>query len=234
LRTRFALKRPHFFQAVNFGFLLAFGCALTDWFAVARANKTLEYVFKPATMLAVMLAALLVLPGARDPWLARFFLFGFAFSLAGDVFLMLPGARYFIFGLGAFLLAHLAYIVGLNPTLPPFSSAILLLPIGAIGVLLITRVVRGLRVSKRDSLVIPIMIYGVAISLMLFSAWATFFRPEWTSIERAWVVVGATLFFISDAMLAWNRFVTPFHAAALGVIVTYHLGQLALAATIAT
>ena len=34
-------------------------------------------------------------------------------SLAGDVFLMLP-KDLFVFGLGAFLLGHLAYIVGLH------------------------------------------------------------------------------------------------------------------------
>lgn len=32
----------------------------------------------------------------------------------------------------------------------------------------------------------------------------------------------------SDAMIAWNRFVRPFRAADLGIMVTYHLGQAGL------
>ena len=40
--------------------------------------------------------------------------------------------------------------------------------------------------------------------------------------------VGAALFVASDAMIAWDRFVAPFPAADLGIMVTYHLGQAGL------
>jgi len=46
-------------------------------------------------------------------------------------------------------------------------------------------------------------------------------------------IVGPSLFFASDAMLAWDRFVTLSPSARLRVIVIYHLGQVALAASIA-
>jgi hypothetical protein len=73
----------------------------------------------------------------------------------------------------------------------------------------------------------------VVLGLVLFSAWATLFRPEWTSLRQGLVIVGASLFFCSDAMLAWDRFVMPSFWLHLLVIVTYHLGQMALAASIA-
>ena len=41
------------------------------------------------------------------------FVVALVFSLIGDVFLMLPGERWFVFGLGSFLAGHLAYVVGL-------------------------------------------------------------------------------------------------------------------------
>ncbi|MDL1898986.1 lysoplasmalogenase, partial [Anaerolineae bacterium CFX7] len=82
------------------------------------------------------------------------------------------------------------------------------------------------------SLRAPVVVYGIAISVMLWSAWATLYRADWSAPQRACVIVGATLFFISDAMLAWNRFVKPFAAAKLAVIITYHLGQIALALTL--
>ena len=41
------------------------------------------------------------------------FVIALVFSLLGDIFLMLPSDK-FVFGLGAFLLGHVAYTVGLN------------------------------------------------------------------------------------------------------------------------
>jgi uncharacterized membrane protein YhhN len=212
--------------------ILALGCAALDWIAVARADKKLEYLCKPATMVVVILAAWLWLPYAPNQWFAQFLLIGFAFSLSGDIFLMLPNPRYFLFGLAAFLCGHIAYILALNPTLPPLASLWLALPIALVGVWLMTNIVRALHASQQDALRAPVAIYGIAISVMLFSAWATLYRPEWSTAQRVCVIVGATLFFISDALLAWNRFVKPFATAELAVIITYHLGQIALALTL--
>lgn len=212
--------------------VVGLGCAAADWFAVARANKRLECIFKPATMAAVIIAAWLWLPYTDDLWLARFFILGFLFSLAGDIFLLLPNTRYFLLGLAAFLCGHIAYIIGLNPTLPPPEALWLLAPIGFAGAWLVGSIVRALHAAHQDALRAPVTVYGIVISVMLLSAWATLFRPEWDRAQRACVAAGATLFFISDAMLAWNRFVKPFGAAKLGVMMTYHLGQLALALTL--
>ncbi len=207
--------------------------AAVDWFAVARENKQLEYVFKPATMVAIIVAALLLTRGPHDAWLAALLVLGFIFSLAGDVFLMLPGEKFFLPGLVAFLLAHVSYIVGLNPSLPPIASLLLLLPIAFIGTILVRRIEAGLRASAQTKLRLPVAIYSVVISLMLFSAWATLLRPDWEITRRVAVIIGAMLFFISDSQLAWTKFVRPFSLAKLGIIITYHLGQLALAASIA-
>ncbi len=212
--------------------LIALGCAMMDWLAVARADKRQEFIFKPVTMLVVIFAAWLALPQAPHQWFAQFLIVGFAFSLAGDIFLMLPNPRYFLFGLVAFLGGHLAYIVALNPTLPPWEALWLALPIALVGAWLLFNLLRALHASKQDSLRAPVAVYGIAISIMLFSAWATLYRADWTNQQRACVMVGATLFFISDALLAWNRFVKPFAAAKLAVIITYHLGQIALALTL--
>ena len=40
--------------------------------------------------------------------------------------------------------------------------------------------------------------------------------------------LGAILFFTSDALLAWNRFIVPLTHGKMLVIIAYHLGQLAL------
>lgn len=216
---------------------LAFGGALIlaalDWLAVARHWKRLEYVFKPGTLVVVIVAAWLLTRGSHDTWLARFFLPGLLLSLVGDVFLLLPGQEHFLLGLVSFLLAHVCYIIGLNPTLPPWPSLAILVVVAIIGLMLYRGIASGLRRQGQMALLAPVAVYSLVLSMMLFSAWATLFRPEWTALRRGMVIVGASLFFASDAMLAWNQFVAPSPLGRLRVMVTYHLGQMALAASLA-
>jgi uncharacterized membrane protein YhhN len=46
--------------------------------------------------------------------------------------------------------------------------------------------------------------------------------------------LGAASFFMSDTLLAWNKFVTPISKGSLKVMVTYHLGQILIALGAAT
>src|SRR5690606_7531081 len=86
--------------------------AALDWVAKGIGSKPMEYVFKPLTMVALIGVALALDPtdaGARSA-----FVVALVFGMAGDVFLMLPDdKRWFVFGLGSFLVGHLAYVVGL-------------------------------------------------------------------------------------------------------------------------
>jgi uncharacterized membrane protein YhhN len=219
----------------NSGPALGLACVLAvlDWLAVARHWRTAEHILKPATMLVVIVAALLITRGPHDARLAWFFVAGLIFSLAGDVFLMLPWERYFAPGLLSFLLAHVCYIIGLNPSLPPLPVVIPLIVIGMVGVWLNRGIASGLRRRGRTELLIPVAVYSLVLSLMLLSAWATLFRPEWTPLRRALVIFGGTLFFASDSMLAWDNFVKPLPLGHTKVMVTYHLAQFALTACIA-
>ncbi len=209
--------------------------AALDWLAVARRWKRVGYILKPATMVVVLIGAWLLTRAPHDIWQARFFLPGLAFSLIGDVFLMLPDRQCFLPGLAAFLLAHVCYIIGLNPTMLPGAAFSLLVPVVIIGVVLYRGIAAGLRRGNRESLLVPVALYSVVLGLMLFSAWGTLFRPTWTPLRRVFVITGASLFFTSDAMLAWGRFVSSSYTSSrVWVHVTYHLGQIALAASIAS
>lgn len=72
------------------------------------------------------------------------------------------------------------------------------------------------------------IVYGVVITLMLLSAMLTLFRLEWKATPAALVSVGAMLFFFSDVILAWNKFVAPIKNGRMMNMITYHLGQIAL------
>ena len=197
--------------------MLAGAAAAGDWFAVTRERKPLEYACKPAVMAFLLWAALGLRPDhpAQRGW----FVAALALSLAGDVFLMLPRDA-FVPGLASFLLAHLAYIAGLRiggAAWPWVALALvaLTLPAAFVG----GRIIRALRESSQRALLGPVAAYMAAISLMAACALAS---------RRPLAAGGAALFYVSDSLIAWNRFVRPLRWAPLAIIVTYHLAQAAL------
>ena len=211
-------------------FIAILVAAVADWVAVAKGWKKIETIAKPITM--VLLFGYLALAGgfAATPLIC--FGLGIFFSLAGDVFLLLS-ERWFIAGLVAFLLAHAAYIVGLNTPLGDIS------PLWAIGIgiiLAITaarvlrRILAGVREKGQGRLAVPVMAYGTVITLMLLSAILTIYRVDWKTSASGLVCLGAILFYFSDIILAWNKFVKPIRNGRVMNMVAYHLGQIALIA----
>ena len=87
-----------------------------------------------------------------------------------------------------------------------------------------------MKAPGRGKLRAPVVIYTVVISLMVVSALTMLFRPNVSTGAALLMALGAVLFFVSDAVLAWNRFVAPVRGGKLIVIVAYHLGQMALIA----
>ena len=198
---------------------LTAGFALTDWWAVVAERQRVRYVAKPATLVALIGVAVALDPA--DPRVRTWMVLGLVLSLAGDVFLMLE-ERFFIAGLVAFLLGHIAYVVGLQLAPTSIGGTVLGLALVALCVATVgQRVVRGVAAGDHKELVGPVIAYLAVISAMVISACGT-------GDPRA--IVGATLFYASDATLAWNRFLEPRRWGPLAVMVTYHLGQVGLVA----
>lgn len=203
--------------------------AAANWLAVWRGWRVMNYLTKPAAMLALLLW---FCTAGRFAGGLLWFAIGFFFSLLGDILLML-GRRCFTVGLGAFLFAHLAYIAAFNQSLPALS-----IPFYVMGLVLVSVwafIFSCLqRAMKRSSLharlVLPVGAYSAVLTLMLFSALLTFLRPEWNADAAALAAGGGLLFYCSDTMLAFDRFIKPFAHARLWVRATYHMGQLGLAA----
>jgi uncharacterized membrane protein YhhN len=191
-----------------------------DWVAVARRLRPLEYVCKPA----VPLVLLAVVAGMdADPAGARgWFFAALALALAGDVFLMLPPNGWFVPGLASFLAAHLCFIAAF--AVMGLSAPVVLLGLALVAVVSLTvggRVLRALGPSRLRG---PVIAYMAVISVMVACALGTF---------RGLAVVGAALFYVSDALIAWHRFVQPMRHGKLAIIVTYHLALFALVASLA-
>jgi alkenylglycerophosphocholine hydrolase len=207
---------------------LALAAMLLDWFARWRANKPLEYIGKP--LVIIFLIAWLY-QGTHFAGGAGWFAAALAFSLLGDVLLMLPHER-FGSGLAAFFVAQIVYIVSFN--LSPFrvsaTTFILALLVTAVGTWVYLRLSAGLVADGKPRLRMPLLFYSIALAGMLFSALAGFARPAWTALAAAVTALGAILFFVSDTLHGWNKFVRPLPLGRLLVHLTYHLGQLGITA----
>jgi len=206
--------------------IVALIMAIVDWIAADKKIKPLEYVAKPGTMLALLwwIWSSVGLGGSM-----LWFTLGVIFCLAGDVFLMVP-REMFIFGLVAFLVGQICYVIGLNDLAPYFNlwGLILIIMLGIFVWWLYPKLVAGLMKKGIGGLKIPVLIYFLAISLMVYSALMTWTRPGWPVYTALSVSLGSILFYASDSTLGWDRFINQISHARLKTMVTYHLGQLGI------
>ncbi len=191
--------------------------AVADWWACTIGPAKAEFVLKPLTMVA-LIAATISLPDPSSNLARWAIVLALIFSMLGDIFLLTED-RYFLQGLLAFFVAHLAYIYALAHLDVTWQLALVGLGVVLIGNAVIGRkIVAGVRATDA-SMVVPVIAYLGVVSAMVVTAIAT---------ANPWAIVGALLFFGSDAAIGWYRFVGPFKHRDLFVIVTYHLGQIGL------
>lgn len=203
--------------------------AALEALALRRNWFQLEVIAKPGVMISlfIWLSLSTGLSGAT-----LWFGVGIILSLVGDVLLMISLDRFFMFGLVAFLLAHIAYIVGFNIPVPAinFFGIVFALMIGLGGARVIRRILDRLPATGQGKMRLPIILYSAVISVMLLSAMMKLVDISWSANAAALVGVGAFLFYLSDIILAWNKFVTPIQHGRIYNIAAYHLGQIALIA----
>ena len=196
--------------------------AIGDWVSRARppadAWRRLEYVCKPGALAALAVAAVLLDPVAGAGSRQRWFVAALVCSLAGDVLLMLPREQ-FVGGLSAFLVAHVCFLAGFWTRGPGLAALLVAALVVAVAIGSLARRILP-QVRRRDrALVPPVAVYMAVIGAMVATAVAT---------GNPLAGAGAVLFATSDSMIAWDRFVGPFAAAPVWIMVTYHLGQAAL------
>jgi uncharacterized membrane protein YhhN len=194
-------------------------CALLDWYAVWRGDRRLEAFAKPATMVALVGAALAM--GAHDLPLTMsagtWLLVALAFGLLGDVMLLSDTVPRFKAGLAAFLVGHLAYLVTFAEVGLATDAGIWGAAVGLMVSVAVTRdVVPNTWKLGGPGLAIPVAAYTFVIGAMLVAAWMT---------GEPLIAVGATVFVASDTILARNRFVSPLPHGHLWVMITYFTGQ---------
>ncbi|MFK0038031.1 lysoplasmalogenase [Pseudomonas monteilii] len=192
--------------------ILALAAAALYIYALASDNTVLALLAKPIPVLALIAWLRSAPASAYRTWIS----IGLAFSVLGDILLAIP-ADLFVFGLAAFLCAHLAYLRAYcSHTLRPALPALLLSAVTGLTLLSV------LANHGLGPLLVPVALYALAISAMLWRALAC----------GGLAALGAGLFVLSDSLIGIDRFVSPFAAAPYLIILTYWLGQWAIASSV--
>ncbi|MGA2958883.1 MAG: lysoplasmalogenase family protein [Thermodesulfobacteriota bacterium] len=133
--------------------------------------------------------------------------------------------RIFQVGLIAFLLGHLFYIFSflsrMKFSLWISSDTFIIFAVSAMIFLWLRPYLK--------SMLGPVLVYIVVISLMLCGAWAVFQKSPFPVLERTFIFTGAFCFYLSDIFVARDRFIKPEYLNRLIGLPLYYLGQFLLA-----
>jgi uncharacterized membrane protein YhhN len=219
----------------NFAWLYLFLFAtLADLLFLLEFNSGLRFYSKPLILLGLIIYFYRITKPIASTLLTKATLGGLIFSWIGDILLMWPNL--FAYGLGAFLLAHVCYIIAFkvaqkNPgeigNVNFIKTFFFNLPYYIIAAFIYYLIHPNLGVLK-----IPVIIYIIAIVSMVTTARERFGKSHPSSFWQ--VMIGATLFFFSDGILAVNRFYLEFPEAGILIMGTYAAGQLLIVMGIRT
>jgi len=206
----------------NFWIILFLIVLAIDLFAAYSGNETLRYFSKP--LLMPLLIVYFIFNTNTVVSLKKWIVLALISSWLGDVLLMFEARNniFFIFGLVAFLIAHIFYILFYENILKLENlkkNYWLFIPVLIYYVALIYLLSPHLGEMK-----LPVRVYGVVISYMLIQA------LQITRIKNraasAMMITGAILFIASDSILAMNKFYQPFELAGIAIMITYGMAQL--------
>ena len=199
--------------------------------AVMGAVAYLYGVSMQATLLCLLskpvpvLALLGWLQDAPASPYRRWISIGLLFSLLGDILLAWP-VDLFVFGLGAFLVAHLAYLKAYLVD----CRRLALLPL-ALALLAGVSLFSVMAAKGLGDLLIPVAVYALAIIAMQWRALARL--GSHVPKRSAWLAAaGALAFVVSDSLIGIDRFVLPFGAAPYLIILSYWIGQWGITASV--
>lgn len=190
--------------------------SLGDISGILFQIDVLRLVCKPLLMLTLLL---LYFVSSRN--LNKWYIGALVFSFFGDALLMFEGETFFMLGLVSFLIAHFIYIkivLGwLN--MPTLKSIV----VAAIPFVILFFGLINLLKDNLDDMFVPVVIYGITISVMGLVSLLFYLNSK--NISAIFMLFGASLFIISDAVLAINKFYSTNEIFPMLIMLTYIAAQ---------
>ena len=174
-------------------------------------NRTVYMVLKPLTTILVT-SLLFFLPKQESSKFKMLIVAALLFCLLGDILLLFPA--YFVFGLAAFLVAHILFTIGfinLKGFHPHWTSFLILYAIGAS---LFFWLQSGL-----GEFAVPVGVYVLVICFMAWQGIGLFLKEK--RKEFLFIAIAVLLFMFSDTMIAISKFKTDFDYSSIVILSTY-------------
>ena len=216
---------PYVFSAIT-------GICACVYAFIRRDGKLSNRIFvKTAASLSFVLLAVSLQLRASEPYFT-FILIGLSLALAGDVLLLFTdrSSAYLVGGAVCFLLTHISYTAAFVVKAPlslydaALFAALLLLAATLFSL-------RGVRIKKLKS---GVVVYTAALCAMLTRALSILLNSQSDLTFAAFVALGAGLFAISDALLAFEA-MGGRYASMAGALSTfaYYSGQILISLSVA-
>ncbi|MBN2463673.1 MAG: lysoplasmalogenase [Dehalococcoidia bacterium] len=167
-----------------------------------------NFVIKAIPAISLATLAFIAVYGSRGKLLSASLLF----CAVADVALELEAGRYFIIGLGLFLIAHILFIITFSRDFKAQKSRIPVI----IMLIVYANMMAFVMTPYLKDMTIPVYIYLTAITLMAIFASLRASKNDFT-------LYGAISFIVSDSIIAINKFMMPVPAADYLIMITYYL-----------
>ena len=195
-------------QSIPIGILFS---SLIFIFFIDSSHSFILLITKLIPMLLIILYA------ARQTPAQKSILIGLLFCALGDALIIFS----FLPGLAAFLIGHVCYIYAfIKQWQFSWIRLSILIPLVIFGAYMWTSLISSLQINGGNALIVPVILYLIIISLMVFSAFQT---------RNPSLYFGSILFLISDAVLAWNLFIEEVIYSGEMIMLTYYSAQFLIA-----
>lgn len=198
------------------GFVIFLLVSLADIVGIAFNIPVLILIFKP-----LIIPSLLLLYVFSVQKRNKTYIMALIFSFFGDVFLLSSEEINFMAGLGSFLIAHILFIKIVLKRIQTTKASTIVIAIIPYFLLLVGLL--KVLYSSLNELLIPVIIYGITISLFGVVALIDFLNSK--SKQAYLMLVGSTFFIVSDSFLAINKFYLTNKLFAVTVMITYVVAQ---------
>ena len=209
-------------------FIIIFGIILLYGLLFYEKRKNRVPLFMAKSILSLLFVMTALLQPRSVPAYYHYLLVGLSFCLIGDVCLALPQEKAFRTGLIAFLIGHVFYIFS-------FSSLTQISHWISIGLFIFLGMSAFIFFWLRPhlkSMLIPVLLYIVVITVMGVGAWAVFWKSSFRISGRALILAGALCFYFSDVFVARDKFIKEEYQNRLLGLPLYYAGQFMLAFSI--
>ena len=211
-----------------FGLLIAIPyliIALVHIYGERNTNLKIKYLTKPLLMPILILMYIFTVNLTGINWLI---VFALLFGMLGDIFLMLKNVeKWFIFGMGCFLLNHILYIISFLISINNIGGFLpfgffLFIPVA----IMIFYLIPAFFPKLDQKLKIPVIVYMIAIITMHVSATLTLGSfQSFEGLSFVLVYIGSLSFIISDGLIVVDKFDREIDHANEIIMATYLLAQ---------